>query len=124
MTNLDHVIIRVTNASISVKFYVDIVGFSHDGRTPPFDIIRVSDTLTLDLLLESPKDPIHLAFSFNKYTFDDLHHRLLSNNVPFGSGVFERNGLIDENSDGACGRAKAFYFYDPDGHNLEARLYD
>lgn len=124
MISLDHVIVRVRNASRSVKFYVDIVGLFHEERSPPFEIIRVSDMLTLDLLQESPKDPIHLAFSFDKDAFENLHHRLLSNNVPFGSGVFERNGLIDENSYGACGQARAFYFYDLDGHNLEARFYD
>lgn len=124
MIYLDHLIVRVKDASRSVDFYTNIVGFSHEGKVVPFEIIRINETLTMDLLQETPKDPIHLAFSLDQDSFRNLHQRLSDRNIPFGSGVFERDGLVDTNFYGARGLAKAFYFYDPDGHNLEARLYE
>ncbi|WKE66977.1 VOC family protein [Gallaecimonas kandeliae] len=124
MTHLDHLILRVKDASKSVEFYTQVVGFSHEGVAAPFELIRVSEHLTLDLLEEAPKDLVHLAFSLDRDAFIRLHQRLLSGKIPFGSDVFDRNGLIGTNHYGARGLAQAFYFYDPDGHNLEARCYE
>lgn len=123
MTNLDHTILRVRSAEKSVDFYKKIMCFDHIGRAGPFEIMRVSPSLTIDLLQEEPKDPVHLAFALDPAAFHDLHVRLVSQNIPFGGDVFVRDGRISENAFGALGIARAFYFYDPDNHNLEARLY-
>lgn len=123
MISLDHTILRVKNTAKSIEFYNKILQFNHMGSAGPFEIIRVSPSLTIDLLQEKPSDPVHLAFSFDSVSFHALHARLVSENIPFGGDVFIRDSTISENAFGAQGVAKAFYFYDPDGHNLEARLY-
>ncbi|MDB6061421.1 MAG: hypothetical protein JWM78_1524 [Verrucomicrobiaceae bacterium] len=123
MVMLDHTILRVSNIAASIRFYRDVLGFEYIGRAGPFEMIRINTELTLDLMEVSPKDPMHFAFSFDRATFDALHARLLQYGIAFGSDVFERDGRIAQNSFGAKGNAQAFYFYDPDRHNLEARLY-
>ena len=123
MISLDHTILRVKCTAKSVDFYRKILGFNHIGRAGPFEIIRVNPSLTIDLLQDEPKDPVHLAFSFDSVSFYELRARLVSQNIPLGGDVFVRDGRISENPFGALGVARAFYFYDPDKHNLEARLY-
>ncbi|MBI3432038.1 MAG: VOC family protein [Hydrogenophilales bacterium] len=123
MICLDHLILRVRSTPDAVEFYNQVLGFKHVGRAGPFEVVRVSPSLTIDLMQEEPKGPVHLAFSLDNASFYGLHSRLISRNIPFGGDVFVRDGLIAENPFGARGLAKAFYFYDPDGHNLEARLY-
>lgn len=124
MTNLDHTILRVRSTAESIDFYKKIMCFNHIGRAGPFEILRVSPSLTIDLLQEKPKDQVHLAFAFDSAAFHELHARLVSQGIPFGGDVFIRDGRVSKNSFGASGIARAFYFYDPDKHNLEARLYD
>jgi glyoxylase I family protein len=123
MTTLDHTILRVRNLSKSIGFYTNTVGLIHIRRAGLFELIKVNSTLTVVLSQEEPKDPVHLAFSFDPASFHALHARLVSQKVSFGGDLFVRDGRISENAFGARGMAKAFHFYDPDMHNLEARLY-
>jgi glyoxylase I family protein len=123
LITLDHTILRVRDLHKSVDFYTHVVGLSHAGSTGPFEIIRVGTSLTLDLMQEAPKDQVHLAFSLDPDSFEALRTRLVQRGIPFGGDVFTRDGRISENTFGARGIARAFYFYDPDQHNLEARLY-
>lgn len=124
MINLDHIILRVRNIARSVDFYKNIVGLTHAGSANPFEVMRVNSSLNIDLLEDTPKESSHLAFALDKTGFNALHGRLVAANIPIGGGVFARDGRISENEFGAQGLAKAFYFYDPDQHNLEARLYE
>ncbi|HEX8979840.1 MAG TPA: VOC family protein [Parasulfuritortus sp.] len=123
MITLDHTILRVRNLRQSLGFYTSVVGLSHAGSAGPFEIVRVGPALTLDLMQETPKDPVHLAFSLDSDAFEAMRARLAERGIPFGGDVFTRDGRISENTFGARGIARAFYFYDPDRHNLEARLY-
>lgn len=123
MITLDHTILRVRNLRKSVDFYTDVVGLSHAGSAGPFEIVQVGPSLTLDLMQETPNDPVHLAFSLDPGSFEALRVRLVERGIPFGGDVFSRDGRISENTFGARGIARAFYFYDPDRHNLEVRLY-
>ncbi len=123
MTTLDHMILRVRDAGESLTFYERVVGFKYVGHSEPFEIVRVSASLTIDLLQEVPKDPVHLAFSVDHASFDELRHRLIQANVPFGDDVFVRNGKTAPNPFGARGLAESFYFYDLEQHHREARVY-
>jgi len=46
---LDHMILKVNDATTSVDFYTRVLGFTHEGRQGPFSIVRVNDELTLQL---------------------------------------------------------------------------
>jgi len=124
MVTLDHIILRVRDPAASVHFYQKVLNFRHEGRAGPFELIRVNENLTLDLMAEIPRDPAHLAFCLDRTGFDAVHRRLGELSIAFGGTPFDRSGGPSAKSLGARGMADAWYFYDPDGHNLEVRSYE
>ncbi|MES2069203.1 MAG: VOC family protein [Pseudomonadota bacterium] len=124
MVILDHLILRVRDPAASARFYQEVLGFRHEGRAGPFELVRVNEGLTLDLMGEAPRDPVHLAFCLNRANLDAVHRRLVERSIAFGSAPFDRSGGPLQKSQGARGMADAWYFYDPDGHNLEVRSHE
>lgn len=124
MLTLDHIIVRVSDPGASARFYREVLGLRHEGREGPFEIVRVNESLTLDLLGEAPRDPAHLAFCLDRAGFDAVHRRLGEMSIAFGSTPFGRGGGPLAKSQGARGMADAYYFCDPNGHNLEVRSYE
>jgi len=45
----------------SWNFYPEGLGFKHEGKLDRFEIIRVHDGFTIDLVQSNPKDRIHYA---------------------------------------------------------------
>lgn len=123
MFQIDHLILRVRDAKVSVNFYRRLLGLGYEGSAAPFEVLRVNDGSTLDLLAEAPKDPMHLAFCLDRSAFEGVRERLQAMAVPFGGGPFVRDGRSAAQW-GARGRAEALYFFDPDRHNIEVRTYD
>jgi catechol 2,3-dioxygenase-like lactoylglutathione lyase family enzyme len=123
MIVLDHTILRVRDVTRSVAFYAQVLGFVHEGRLGPFDVMRVNDTFTLDLRQSDALHSEHLAFSLDRALFDAIHARIVERGIAFGGSPFDRrNGMVGH-SVGARGMAQAIYFDDPDGHALEIRVY-
>jgi glyoxylase I family protein len=123
MIELDHLIVPVAAFDKAVSFYRDVLGFEYLGRNAPFEIFRVNASLTLDLMENAHVETMHLAFACDAATFAGIRQRLRDRGVAVGSDVFDRDNVIGKNPFGARGTASAFYFFDPDGHNLEARCY-
>ena len=92
MVSLDHMILRVRNQAESVRFYQQILPLKHEGRAGPFDILRMHEGFTLDLMEEVPRDQVHLAFCLERAAFETVHRRLIQLNIPFGNGQFDRTG--------------------------------
>lgn len=124
MTNLDHLILQVCNPAESVRFYEEVLAFKYEGKAEPFEILRVNEGLTLDLMEQAPQDQSHLAFCLERTAFEAVHRRLQQLNIPFGNEPFDRSGGAAAPSFGARGLADALYFYDPDQHNIEIRTYE
>jgi catechol 2,3-dioxygenase-like lactoylglutathione lyase family enzyme len=124
MVILDHIILRVCDPAASARFYQEVLAFRQEGREGPFDIVRVNENFTLDLMGAAPRDPVHLAFCLDRASFDAVRRRLGERSIAFGSTPFDRRGGPLEKSQGARGMADAWYFYDPDGHNIEVRSYE
>ena len=120
MAALDHLILRVTNASASVRFYVAALDFSYGGSSAPFEVVRVNDGFNIDLLEEVPSEKTHLAFRLSQDDFERSKRSLAEKNIKFGSEPFVRDGRVGRQQ-GARGMQPAIYFYDPDGHNIEIR---
>lgn len=121
---LDHLILAVNDIGRSVTFYGDILGFSHDGETPPFAVLRVNDGFTLQLAPWGTKGGEHLAFAMTREEFDATFGRIRASEIPFGgtfSGVGSMQGPGVEV--GARGPADTLYFFDPDRHLIEIRHY-
>ncbi|KAM3098820.1 VOC family protein [Phormidesmis sp. 146-12] len=124
MIYLDHLILRVRHPVESVRFYQQVLAFQYEGRAEPFEILRVNEGLTLDLLEQAPQDQSHLAFCLERTLFEAVHGRLQQLNIPFGNEPFDRSGGAAARSLGSRGLADALYFYDPDRHNIEIRTYE
>lgn len=118
---LDHLILPVRDAAASARFYRDVLGFAHEGRRGPFEVVRVNADLTLDLMQRTPPEGTHLAFHLDREAFDAVRERLVERGIAYGAGPFDRDGRVAANDYGARGNALALYFYDPDRHNLEIR---
>ncbi|MBS0452345.1 MAG: VOC family protein [Proteobacteria bacterium] len=123
MLQIDHLILRVSDAQASARFYEQILGLRHEGHAAPFEVLRVNDHCTVDLLAEPPKDPAHVAFSLDRAAFDAVRARLQAAGIPFGGTPFSRDGQTAAQM-GARGWAQALYFYDLDRHNIEIRTHD
>lgn len=123
MVRLDHLILRVRSAPVSVRFYGAVLGFTHEGRQGPFEVLRIAPGSVIDLLEAEPRDEAHLAFHMDRARFSRIRERLLAAGIPFGGDPFLRDGLIRPQF-GAGGWADALYFHDPDHHNLEIRTDD
>nr|WP_295382596.1 VOC family protein [Pseudoxanthomonas sp.] len=123
MVRLDHLILRVRSIPVSVSFYREVLGFPHEGRQGPFDVLRIGADSVIDLLQAEPRDPAHLAFHMDPLRFEQTLERLRAAGIAFGGDPFSRDGRIRPQF-GAGGWADALYFHDPDHHNLEIRTHD
>jgi glyoxylase I family protein len=109
----------------SIRFYQEVLGFKHEGKLDRFEIIRVHDGFTIDLVESDPKDQIHYVFCMGRKTFNEIYARLKSLNIPFGNGPYSRdNGQPPVKWPDAKGIADALYFDDPSGHIIEIRTYE
>jgi len=121
MAELDHMILRVSDPVKSIRFYEDVLGFRHEGRAGPFEVVRVNEGFTLDLLPEPPNEHLHLAFRVDPDHFERVMAELRERRIPFGGNHMDRSSGQPQPQYGARGLALACYFEDPDGHNLEIR---
>lgn len=124
MSALDHIIVPASDPHSSAVFYHRVLGFAHEGRAGPFEIVRVNPTLTLDLMRQKPQDRMHLAFQLSRAEFDKVYRFLCDSGMAFGGGPFDRSRHGPGQTFGAQGMAESVYFDDPDGHNIEARCYE
>jgi glyoxylase I family protein len=121
MAEIDHMILRVSDTAQSIQFYEEVLGFRHEGRAGPFEVVRVSEGFTLDLLAQPPDMHLHLAFRVDQSHFERVMVQLRERRIPFGGSHMDRSGSQPQPQFGARGMALACYFEDPDGHNLEIR---
>ena len=124
MSALDHIIVPASDPHVSAVFYRRVLGFAHEGRAGPFEIVRVNPTLTLDLMRQKPQDRMHLAFQLTRAEFDKVYRFLCDSGMAFGGGPFDRSRHGPGQTFGAQGMAESVYFDDPDGHNIEVRCYE
>lgn len=122
---LDHLILRVSDARRSVRFYERILGARDEGTDGPFSVVRINEDLTLQLAPWGTTGGEHLAFALTRAEFDEVFARLREDGLRYG-GAFDTVGTQTGPGDetGARGLGKALYFFDPDEHLIEIRHYE
>jgi catechol 2,3-dioxygenase-like lactoylglutathione lyase family enzyme len=122
---LDHLILKVTDAPRSVEFYTRILGFTFEGLDGPFSVVRVNEGLTLQLAPWGTSGGAHLAFAMSRTELELVFQRIRETGMEFGDSfhsVGNQRGPGEEA--GARGPGKALYFFDPDRHLVEIRHYE
>jgi catechol 2,3-dioxygenase-like lactoylglutathione lyase family enzyme len=121
---LDHLILKVNDLDESVRFYSHVLGLTHEGMQGPFAVVRVSPALTLQLAPWGTQGGDHLAFALQAHHFDAVFERLQREQIPYGDSFHDVGNLKGPGEEaGARGLAKSVYFFDPNRHLLEIRLY-
>jgi catechol 2,3-dioxygenase-like lactoylglutathione lyase family enzyme len=121
-TQLDHLILPVNDGPASVAFYTSVLGLTHEGERGPFLVLRVTDSLTLQLAPWGTPGGQHLAFAMTRSEFDEVFRRVRETGTEYGDSfhsVGNRQGPGDE--EGARGPGKALYLFDPSKHLIEIR---
>src|SRR5206468_11465410 len=73
---LDHLILMVNDQQQSVEFYTRVLGFTHEGQRPPFEVIRVTPDLVIQLAPWGTKGGEHLAFAMSPDEFAATFRRV------------------------------------------------
>jgi catechol 2,3-dioxygenase-like lactoylglutathione lyase family enzyme len=124
---LDHTILNVNDRAKSVEFYTQVLGFANEGEREgtPFSVIRVTPDFMLQLAPFGTKGGEHLAFSMSRAEFDEVFQRVRDRAIEYGD-AFDTVGNMrgPGYSDGAKGRWKAIYFFDPNRHLIEVAYYE
>jgi catechol 2,3-dioxygenase-like lactoylglutathione lyase family enzyme len=122
---LDHVIVPVNDLDATLAFYGDVLGFGRDPDAPPFAVVRVSPTCTLQIAPWGTGGGMHLAFAMERSDFESAFARVRAHEVPYGDSFHSvGNGLGPGDEPGARGPGKALYLEDPSKHLIELRHYE
>ncbi|MBW4451105.1 MAG: VOC family protein [Spirirestis rafaelensis WJT71-NPBG6] len=112
---LNHTIVPARDKEASAQFFADIFGLKVEPGVGHFAAVRVNDTLTLDFANCSVLESHHYAFHVSDEEFDAIFTRVKEKGIEYSSDPMHQNkGQINHRKGG-----RGFYFYDPDGHNLE-----
>ena len=122
---LDHLILMVNDQQRSVEFYTRVLGFAHEGQRPPFEVIRVTPDLVIQLAPWGTKGGEHLAFAMSPDEFAATFRRVREAGIAYGD-AFDAVGNMrgPGASDGARGATKSVYFFDPSQHLIEIACYE
>jgi catechol 2,3-dioxygenase-like lactoylglutathione lyase family enzyme len=125
MTTIDHLILNVNDIPKSIDFYVNVLGFKHDGEDGPFTVIRVNDDFILLLGPWGTEGNEHYAFAMPRNDFDHVFEVIKEKSIPYGDSFHSvGNNTGPGNEHGAKGMAPSIYLFDPNHHLIEIRTYD
>jgi catechol 2,3-dioxygenase-like lactoylglutathione lyase family enzyme len=122
---LDHLILRVNDVEESSRFYTEILGLTHEGRTEPFEVIRVTSDFTIQLAPWGTKGGEHLAFAMPRVEFDEVFVRVREGGIEFGDSFHSVGNMKGPGVEqGARGSGASLYLFDPNKHLIEIRHYE
>jgi catechol 2,3-dioxygenase-like lactoylglutathione lyase family enzyme len=119
---LDHLILPVNDREASLAFYTETLGFAYAGERPPFTVVRVNESTTLQLAPWGTEGNQHLAFALPRAEFETIFARVRAAGIAYGDSfhtVGNMQGPGDE--DGARGPGKTLYL--PPPALIEIRYY-
>jgi catechol 2,3-dioxygenase-like lactoylglutathione lyase family enzyme len=124
MAILDHLIVPVTDAETSARFYADVFGFEPEGEDGPFTVVRVNPDTVLLLAPWGTEGGDHLAFALSPEEFEAAFAAIKGAGIPFGDSFHDVGNMLGPGDEfGARGMGAALYVFDPDRHLIELRHY-
>ena len=125
MTVIDHLILNVNDVSSSLDFYINVLGFTHEGEDGPFNVVRVNESFTLQLAPWGTKGNEHYAFALSHEDFDKVFATMKERGIPYGDSFHNVGSNTGPGSEmGAKGLAPTIYMNDPNNHLIEIRTYE
>jgi catechol 2,3-dioxygenase-like lactoylglutathione lyase family enzyme len=122
---LDHLILPVNDLGASRAFYVETLGFAYAGERPPFTVVRVNESTTLQLAPWGTEGNQHLAFAMPRTEFEAAFARICAAGIAYGDSFHAASNMCGPGEeDGARGPGKALYLLDPNRHLIELRYYE
>jgi catechol 2,3-dioxygenase-like lactoylglutathione lyase family enzyme len=124
MALLDHTIVPVGDATTSLRFYTEILGFEADGEDGPFSVVRINADTLLLLAPWGSAGGQHYAFALTPTEFDEAFARIKEAGIPYGDSYHDVGNMEGPGNEfGARGLAPSLYVFDPDQHLIEIRRY-
>ncbi|WP_013320621.1 VOC family protein [Gloeothece verrucosa] len=112
---LDHTIVPAHDKKASAEFFAQIFGLLVESPIGHFAAVKVNDTLTLDFADTEDFESHHYAFHVSDSEFLAIFARVKEAGLSYSSDPMHHNtGQINHRQGG-----RGFYFFDPNGHNLE-----
>ncbi|WP_327679408.1 VOC family protein [Kitasatospora sp. NBC_00458] len=113
---LNHTIVPARDDKESARFLADILGLADPVYSEPFQIVRLSNDVALDVMqVDGPVPAGHYAFLVDDAEFDEILDRVRARGLTYWADPFHRHP--GRTNDWFGGRGA--YFEDPSGHNLE-----
>lgn len=130
---LDHIVLNIEDDETIIDFYTKILMLpaerleAYRAGNAPFPSVRINQNTVIDVFPKKlwEQDVLtgqgfrnlnHFCLSLTKNDWEDLHRRLLNNQIPISEGPVQRWG--------ARGTGTSLYFPDPEGNVIEARFYE
>jgi catechol 2,3-dioxygenase-like lactoylglutathione lyase family enzyme len=112
---LNHTIVPAHDKEASAQFFAKIFGLTVEPSFSHFAVVKVNDRLTFDFANMENFESHHYAFHVSDDEFDSIFTRIKEAGIEYSSDPQHLNkGEINHRKGG-----RGFYFFDPNGHNLE-----
>jgi catechol 2,3-dioxygenase-like lactoylglutathione lyase family enzyme len=112
---LNHTIVASRDKKAAAKFVTDLLGLSGSTLFGPFEVVELSNGVSLDFMDADEIHPQHYAFLLTEDEFDQVFGRIKEQNLTYWADpMHSEEGEINTRDGG-----RGVYFDSPDGHYLE-----
>lgn len=112
---LNHTIVASRDKKAAAKFVTDLLGLSGSTLFGPFEVVELSNGVSLDFMNADEIHPQHYAFLLTEDEFDQVFGRIKEQNLTYWADPMHlEEGEINTRDGG-----RGVYFDSPDGHYLE-----
>ena len=112
---LNHTIVASRDKKAAAKFVTDLLGLSGSTQFGPFEVVELSNGVSLDFMDDDEIHPQHYAFLLTEDEFDQVFGRIKEQNLTYWADpMHSEEGEINTRDGG-----RGVYFDSPDGHYLE-----
>jgi catechol 2,3-dioxygenase-like lactoylglutathione lyase family enzyme len=112
---LNHTIVATRDKRSAAAFLTEVLGLPPSTQFGPFQVVRTSNSVSLDFMETDQVSPQHYAFLVSEQEFDEVFGRIRQRNLRYWADPgHQREGEINTRDGG-----RGLYFDSPDGHYLE-----